>query len=176
MWDIILGFFIALSFTPFLLLTKLYSKYRAISVKYTTLVLWFCMWSIFGFIVGIKSNENLLSNWINPAFFFIQSLACILILLNFKFGKTLLVLSLIFQIPVLKTTEWQYHNQTMMSITIYFDWLNNFNIEPGSYLKLYKRTTKGNTLLDANGFNVFPLIFIYYYLKFYKSKSNYLEF
>lgn len=172
MGDIILGVFILLTLGVSMMVIKVVSKFKSLLFWRTSFLFWFLMWAVFGVVAGVMNYESNNADGLSPVFFFIQSAACIMILFNRKKGLYLLVITLIFQIPVLETFGFRYHSQTMMSISFYFDWVHNFDVEPGSYLVLKMNPPSTGALSVSDGLNLFPMLIIFIISKLFKSHSH----
>ncbi len=168
MGDLILSLFILLTLVLSMMVIKVVSKFKSLLFWRTSFLFWFFMWSAFGVVAGVMNYEDNNIDWFSPVFFFLQSAACIMILFNFKKGIYLFIFTLIFQIPTLETFGFRYHSQTVMSIDIYFDWVHNFDIEPGSYFILIMEPPPKGALSVADGLNLFPMLIIFIISRFFK--------
>jgi hypothetical protein len=172
MGDIILSVFILLTLGLSPMVIKVFSGFRPLSFWRTSFLFWFFMWSAFGVVAGVMNYEDNNIDWFSPVFFFLQSVACIMILFNLKKGIYLFIFTLIFQIPILESFGFRYHSQTVMSINIYFDWVHNFDIEPGSYFILIMEPPSKGALSVADGLNLFPMLIIFFISKLFKYNNH----
>ena len=140
---------------------------------------------ILGGLIGILAtglNERLLDDHpyqylIFLTFFVTQTIASILYYRDVKVGLPLLILTLLLQIPIVRTINLSYGNQTLFSFRLVKYPGKICDIEPGSYVNFiyfnmdYNYVVEGNAKKESSyGLNLIPLLTIGFLLR--KTKKN----
>lgn len=162
-------------FTLFLLLLilfvfVLYHFFTRKKIEQRSLTQFISILLVIGGIIGIALsgfNERLRNDHpyvysITLVFFITQTLAALMYLTNVKLGLPLLILTLVFQAPIIHSSNFSFSNQTLFSVRIQ-TYPGNWDIEPGSYLHfVYWKSDfiDVHSFDEKYGLNLVPLLLI----------------
>lgn len=131
------------------------------------------MLTIFGSLLGIlitaldseTQTYHPVAGRLSLAFFIVQAIGCVLYFRYKAAGVALLVLTFLFQLPILHGIHYDYLNQTLFSVRIDLGAIKVFDVEPGSYIHYVNMSDYAMQEEFSWGINLVPVFMAGFYLR-----------
>jgi len=169
MGDIIAGLFLIILTFVLFGLYRIFTR-KSLNKKSLTgfLSLLLVIGSIIGQLITYFNKQSQIENYpisfkLIFLFFLTQTFASIIYFKFPKFGRLLLTITLLLQIPIIHSLHCSYHNQTLFSFNVNNLPRKTFDLEPGSYVHyIYIAPEKLNNTFSL-GVNLVPILIIFIY-------------